>query len=168
MLVTLISFGSGLPKELDKKGDEHLFMVTRCRNTDVIMYDLNLDRHGNVVNSAPLKIYWIKKTQNNKIEPLTWIQKKYAYGIKFIKGANLRHDEWAFEFVSYPGRIFKLRQIEKRTFKVYTNSNNKEAVISRIFIQIDGGSYWIPSISAIKLYLTDPYTGYETTETIKP
>jgi len=52
---------------------------------------------------------------------------------------------------------FELRKTVNGAFKVFTNIENKEIEVARIFVQIDGGSFWVPSIPYIKL------TGYDVT-----
>jgi hypothetical protein len=40
--------------------------------------------------------------------------------------------------------------------------------VERIFIQIDGGTFWLPKISSVELHAKDAKTGNTILETINP
>jgi len=77
-----------------------LFYVQRTVNTNTIIYELNLDSDSNLVESQPIKAYWIKYEDGNKKEGLSLIQRKYAYGIE-AKVVNKEKQLFSFHFVSY-------------------------------------------------------------------
>jgi hypothetical protein len=67
------------------ENDDILFQIVRSRDADKIYYQVNLDKEGNLIAGNPVEIFWLKQTQNNQKEPLTWIQNKYAYGLQFLE-----------------------------------------------------------------------------------
>ena len=134
---------------------EVLFKIARSRDANEIWYTLNLDQNGKPDRDKPIEAFWIKKTDNNKIEPLTWVQNQYAYGIEIVDQGKDNNDKLKFQFVSYKKREFELRQGENNEYKVYIDAGEKEIEVARIFVQIDGGSFWVPSVSFVTL------TGYE-------
>jgi len=83
-------------------------------------------------------------------------------------GIRWKANEWEFHFVSYAKQKFTLRQTGDDLFKVYTRYNNKEIEVTRIFVQIEGGSFWVPSIPYVMLTGVDIHTGRKITETIIP
>jgi len=145
-----------------------LFKIARSRDTNEIWYALDFSQNGYLNQEHPIRAFWVKKTENYKIEPLTRIQNRYAYGIKMLDSRSHKANEWEFQFVSYAKQSFILRQTEGDLFKVYTRSNNKEIEVTRIFVQIDGGGFWVPSVPYVMLTGVDPHTGREITETIIP
>ena len=95
-LFSFLSFAySKFPEE---PGSNKLFKIIRSRDSDEVIYDINLTNTGNINTSNPINIYWIKKTRNGHTEPLTRIQKRYAYGLKF---KNVFDEKSDFEFVSF-------------------------------------------------------------------
>jgi len=142
-----------------------LFNVGRSKDANEIFYDINLNSSGELNVENPIAIYWIKKTDGNKKEPLTWIQKKYAYGINFL---SINHSRATFQFVSYSERTLTLKKSKNGNFKVYLLSNNKEIEIKRIFVQIDGGTFWFPAVSKIEINGYDANTGLPEIEIINP
>lgn len=162
------SFGFNYPEAGVDDSGSHLFKIGRSRDANEILYDLNIDHTGRPDPLNPISIYWIKRTKNNTIEPLTGIQRRLAYGIKILDQQNSPEIEWNFQFVSYSKRTFKPKQTSESTFKVFTLSSGKEIEVERIFVQIDGGSFRVPSISKVELHGVEPSTGVKVLETIQP
>ncbi len=142
-----------------------LFKIGRSKDANEIHYEVNLDENGNLDLSSPIHTYWIKYTRNGRIEPLTWIQNKYAYGLKFL---SVSPEKIEFQFVSYSKRNFWLKKIDSGKYKVYTLSKGKEVEVERVFIQIDSGTFWLPKISQVKLYANEPETREPLLEIIHP
>jgi hypothetical protein len=53
-------------------------------------------------------------------------------------------------------------------YQVFAPINHKEAVLQRIFIKVEGGSFWVPNIVYVEFRGTDPITGEEVMERFKP
>jgi len=140
-----------------------LFKIDRSRDPDVIVYDVNLNSMGELDKSNPINIYWIKNTQKGIIKPLTGIQKKFGYGLKFISISENMAD---FQFVSYFDRVFKLRRTDNNQFKVFTVSHNKKVEVQRLYVQFEDKSSWIPNITNIELYGIDTDNGNPVSESI--
>lgn len=160
-VVVLSSFAS----KLASNKSYHLFKIERSKDANEIFYDVNLDSKKNIDISNPLNIYWIKHTANGKIEPLTWIQQKYAYGVEYLSKSKNTAE---FQFVSYNKRQFQIKTDSKGDFKVFTKSKNKLVIVNRIFIQIDGGTFWFPTISRVELHTQDIQTNEKSIEIINP
>ncbi|MGB0887162.1 MAG: DUF4833 domain-containing protein [Vicingaceae bacterium] len=142
-----------------------LFKIERSKDNNQIFYDVNLNSTGNFDLENPINIYWIRNTEGGKIKPLTWIQQKYAYGLKFL---NVNDEYATFRFVSSKEMYFTLKKSSKNHFEVYSKYNNQLLNIHRIFIQLDGGTFWFPNITAVKVFATNVKTGKAVIETITP
>ena len=143
----------------------HLFKIGRSRDANEIFYDLNLRPDGKPDVINPIRIYWLKHTENGKTEPLTTVQRKLAYGIRVISFSD---DKVDFQFVSYSGRTFSIRKTKEHGYRVLTNLRNQEVEVNRIFIQFDGGTYWFPSIASVDLYGTGQANGSLIIEKVHP
>lgn len=155
------SFASG--KELNKK--TALFKIGRSKDANEIYYTVKTTTEGNLDLSEPIGIYWIKFTKNGAVEPLTSIQNTFAYGVKFL---NISPGKADFQFVSYSKRIFSLHKTKAGYFSVFTTTNGAEVEVERIFIQIDGGTFWLPKIPKVELHARIPEGGDPVVEIIKP
>ena len=142
-----------------------LFKIERSKDNNQIFYDVNVDKNGNFNNEEPINIYWIKNTEGGTTKPLTWIQKKYAYGLKFLK---ISDDYATFRFVSSKQMYFTLKKDNKNHFEVYSKYKGQILNINRIFIKIDGGTFWFPNITAVEVYAKNVKTGEDVVEIITP
>ncbi len=157
-----------VPENTVKQDNQTLFTIARSKDANEIWYTLNVNNKGDLDEVNPVNIFWLKKTENNSTEPLTWIQSEYAYGIKFIENEQNLKDTWNFQFASYNKHTFELRKNSENQYKVFTKTEGKEIEINRIFIQIDGGSFWFPKISYVKIFGKDTQTNNNIVETITP
>lgn len=53
-----------------------LFIIERSRDMDEVWYSLNTVKNGNLDERMPINVFWVRKSTNNKKDPLTIIQKK--------------------------------------------------------------------------------------------
>ena len=145
-----------------------LFYVQRTINANTIVYTLNQDKDGNLNEKEPIKVYWIKYAQGGKVDPLTYIQKNYAYGIK-SKSIDKEKKSYVFEFVSYSKRQFYLLKSKKdNKYHVWSYVNKKLTILNNIFVKIEGGTFWVPNVKYIEVKALDPDASEEITEIIKP
>lgn len=148
--------------------DNMLFYVQRTINANTIVYTLNNDKYGELNEEEPIKAYWIKYAQGGKIDPLTYIQKKYAYGVK-AKLINKGKKSFIIEFVSYHKKQFYLlKSPTDNQYHVYGIVNNKLSILNNILVRIEGGTFWIPNVKQIEVTAKDPSNSSEVTEIIKP
>jgi hypothetical protein len=146
-------------------GEELLFRIARSRDANEIFYTVNPDKNGFLNTENPITIYWLKRTEGNKTESLTWIQNKYAYGLHFL---SITPTEAEFQFVSYSKRSFYLRKNKDGNFRVYTFAGETEIEVDKIFVQIDGGSFWFPKVSRVELHARKTECLTEIAEIINP
>ena len=131
---------------------KQLFYLQRTSNTNTIVYELNL-QNGNINNENPIKEYWIRYQEKGQREDLNYIQRKFAYGIKSKKIAE---NQYELSFVSYKKYKMILKLAADNKFYVYTNINQKPVILSRIFIKINGGSFWSPNVEYVEISGIDP------------
>ena len=164
-LILIISLGF-LSIGFDSTSSETpLFSIGRSKDANEIYYLINFDKSNKLNIEEPIQAYWLKRSENNKVEPLTWIQKKFAYGIVYLS----KSESYAkFRFAAYNKRVFELKKNKQNEFRVFTISGNKEVEVNKIYIYITGGSFWIPEIPKVELYATISETDKKLKETIIP
>ncbi len=149
-----------------KTNSKQLFYLQRTANTNTIVCELNYDKNGKLDESDPVHVYWIRYTEGGVKKELSYIQRVFAYG---IKSQMLEKDSYKLHFVSYKKKPFYLMRSQKdNQYKVYTTINNQQAVLSRIFIKVDGGTFWSPNVVYMEMKGVDEYTGKELMQRFKP
>ena len=162
LFVFITSFNSDNSKYPPRSAFPHpeginnlLFYIQRAKDINTIIYELNIDESGNLVEDNPIKPYWIRYAEDKQVMPLTMIQQKFAYGLK-MKTIDEKNKIYQFCFVSYHKKYFYLRQNKKdKKFHVYGKINNKLAELDNIFINIQGGSFWFPKIEYVAINAKD-------------
>ena len=163
--VLVLAFGLLVVGFSSTTSSSSLFSIVRSKDANEIFYTINLDNSNKLNTENPINVYWLKRTENNKVEPLSWIQNKFAYGIVYLS----KSENYAkFRFAAYDKRVFELKKNNHNEFKVYTISENKEVEVNRIYIYITGGTFWIPEIPKVELFTTISGTDKKMKETIIP
>ena len=147
-------------------GPNQLFYLQRTANTNTVVYETNFKSNGQIDEKNPVRVYWIRYPEGGMKKDLSYIQRVFAYGIKTEMQSP---DVFNTHVVSYK----KAQLIVKRSFKdgkyhAYTTINHKEALLSRIFLKIDGGAFWSPNVIYIELKGKDEVTGEDVMERFKP
>lgn len=167
LFAIILIFGGFLPENLllSSEPNQKLFHIERSRDADEIYYEANLGCDGNLIISNPIDIYWMKHSHGGSNEPLTRIQQRYSYGLKFLE---VSAEVAVFQFVSLPERIFELRKNQHGIFRVFTIFAGSEVEVQSIFVQFAGGSFWIPVISGVELRGKETRSGKLIVEAINP
>jgi phosphatidylglycerophosphate synthase len=141
------------------------FYLQRDPNTNTIIYELNLESDGRINEDEPVKVYWIRYADKGNKEDLSYVQRKFAYG---IQSKSLGNGEFELRFVSHKKLplILKKSSIDKK-YHVYIDANDKRVMLDRIFVRIEGGSYWIPNVKYVELTGINTKTSSPIVERIK-
>lgn len=143
-----------------------LFYVQRTPNINTVIYELNLDEKGHLNKNNPVHVFWIRYAEEGQREELSFIQRFYAYG---LKTKDLGNNKYELRFVSYKKIPFYLyRSAVDNQFRAYTTIAKKEVTLKKIFLQIEGGTFWFPNVVYIEFTGIDPNTGQEVVERFKP
>jgi hypothetical protein len=138
--------------------DNSLFYVQRSKNTNAIIYEVNKLSDGTPDPTNPVSIYWIRYAEDSTTEALSYIQSKYAYGLNF-RPYNGQKNAYVLQFVSYSKKTMYLLPVgNSKKYGVFTNINGKLCELKKIFIQLNGGTFWFPTIEYVELTGKDPNT----------
>jgi hypothetical protein len=126
-----------------------LFYLQRDPNRNTLIYELNVDKSGNIEEDQPVLAYWIRYDENQVKKDLSYVQRKFAYGIDAKK---LGKDQFELRFVSHKKLpLYLVRSAEDKKFHVYVTINSKKLLLDRIFVRIEGGSFWLPNVKYVEL-----------------
>jgi hypothetical protein len=126
---------------------KQLFYLQRTHNFNTIVYELNY-KNGSIDTENPVRGFWIRYQERGQREELSFVQRKFAYGLKTTK---ISENQYELSFVSYKKYKMYLKLGADKKFSVYTNINQKPAILTRIFIKLNGGSFWSPNIEYIEI-----------------
>jgi hypothetical protein len=132
-----------------------LFYLQRSPNTNTIVYELNI-KNGALDTLSPVHIYWICYAEHGQKEELTAVQRKYAYGLAM---KYLGNDHYELRFLANKKHAVELMRGPDHQFHVYDQINGQQAVLTSMFLQIDGGSMFSPNITSVSVWGLNPESG---------
>lgn len=149
-----------------KGNSKQLFYLQRTANTNTIICELNYNKNGELDEDDPVHVFWIRYPEGGQKKELSYIQRVFAYG---IKSQMLGKDSYKLHFVSYKKRpLYLMRSPKDNQYRVYTTINNQQAILNRIFIKVDGGTFWSPNVVYMEMKGVDEQTGKEVMQRFKP
>ena len=140
-----------------------LFYLQRTSNTNTLIYELN-NKNGELDANEPVHVYWLRYDEQGQRAELNFIQRKFAYG---IKSTLVSKDKYELHFVAYKKFLMYLMKGANNKYNVYATINRKQAILNRIFVKINGGSFWTPNVEYVEVKGVDPATGKEVMERMK-
>lgn len=143
-----------------------LFYVQRDPNINTIICQLNVDKQGEVNKTQPVNVFWMRYGDKGEKKELSYIQRKFAYG---IVSKDLGNGQFELRFVSHKKLPMYLTKspVDKK-YHVYATINNKKMELDRIFLRIEGGSFWVPNVKYVEIKGVDAATSSkQLTERIK-
>ena len=144
-----------VPKDISNQ----LFYLQRDPNTNTIICQLNVDKHGEVNAENPVNVFWMRYDDKGEKKDLSYIQRKFAYG---ILTKNLGNGHFELRFTSHKKLPMYLNKSEAdKRYHVYATINKKKLQIERIFLRIEGGSFWLPNVKYVEI------KGYDVSEPSK-
>lgn len=145
---------------------KQLFYLQRTANTNTIVCELNLNSKGQLDEESPVHVFWIRYPEGGMRRELNYIQRVFAYG---IKSQPIGNGMYRLHFVSYRKQSFILMPSPKdNKYHVYATINRKQALLNRLFVKVDGGTFWSPNVVYMEMKGIDPVTGKEVVERFKP
>ncbi|WP_118972195.1 DUF4833 domain-containing protein [Taibaiella koreensis] len=141
------------------------FYVQRTPNTNTIMYELNL-KNGELNEDNPIHVYWIRYADGGGTQELSYIQRKFAYGVKTSKIAD---EKFKLLFAAYDKIPFYLMKSSAGIYHTYVELDGKMVVLRRLYIRIDpGGTFWSPNVKYVEFKGTEVASGKEVIKRINP
>lgn len=149
-----------------KARPELLFYIQRSTNINTIVYELNTLSNGRPDPKDPIHIFWIRYAEDGQQEELSHVQRHFAYG---ITTKLIRAGVWEITFVSYAKLKLYLKYSEAdKRYYVYVQKTDKEIQLTKIFVKINGGTFWFPKVDYVELSGIDPVAGKKMIGTFKP
>jgi hypothetical protein len=145
-----------------------LFYLQRSLDINTVIYEANYKApvaFGELDPKEPVKIYWKRYTDGGSIAPLLPVQ-RLGYGIKAEKVAN---QVTKITLVAYRKIPIYLKPVPNDSrYRAHVTIKGKEVILSRVYINIDGGTKLKPNVKYIELAGTYADGGGKVTERLYP
>jgi phosphatidylglycerophosphate synthase len=142
-----------------------LFYLQRTPNINTVLYELN-QTNGMTDRDEPVKIQWIRYTDKRQRADLSWIQRRFAYGLKEKDMGNGIYELRFYAFKKVPLYLKKWSVDNKQ--HVFVDISGRQAILNRVYLRIDpGGSFWSPNVRYLEVTGVDVENGKELVQRIK-
>jgi hypothetical protein len=151
---------SSMPEVLPTpKGEHLLFFLQRNPDANTVIYELNFEKEGKLNEKRLVKGSWIRYEEAEKFKELTAIEQKFAYGVKC---KALGNDTYEIRLVAYKKLPLYLKKSQSdHKYRIYIKDEGKDLLLKRVFVRVNGGTFWFPKVEYIDLITTNSSTGLE-------
>jgi len=141
------------------KSKNLLFFLQRTPDANTVIYELNLKENGVIDNRNPVKGSWIRYAENGACKALSGIEQQFAYGVKC---KALGNDEYEIRLAAYQKMpMYLLKSVTDQKYNMYIKDDGKNLLLKRVFVKVNGGSFWFPKVAYIDLFTVHSETGKE-------
>jgi hypothetical protein len=149
-------------------GHNRLFYIQRTGNTNTIVYDANVSASKVFKSTEPVNIYWIRYADGGGTQGLNYMQRTFAYGVKFQKIAGT--NEYDIHLVSYSKKKLRLAFDAYGKPFVTIDVNSRKMKLERVFVKIEQSTTFTlaPKVEYVEFWGKDPNTGSAVYEKFKP
>lgn len=143
---------------------QELFMIQRSKNANIVRYDANLGKDGNLVPGQPVLAYWVLLAEDGRVKKLNWLEKKKAYGVR--TRPDPAGNGYVITLAAAAWLPITIKQ-DGAAVRAEAAINGQPAVLNKMFIQaID--KLLGPKVEYIELFGKDLKTGGARREKIFP
>jgi len=145
------------------KSAGHLFYLQHTRNKNTVVYEVNF-KGGKPDPQKPVHVFWIRYSEKGQVQELSEVQRSLAYGIQSEPKPD---GTYILNLVSYKKFKIHLRPSSNGGFSAFTTINQQPAILTRIFINIVGGTQMSPKIEDVQISGLDVQNGKPVSEKVK-
>jgi len=143
---------------------EHLFVVGRSKNANIVVYDANRGPAGDFAASEPVVAYWLLAGEKGKREELNALQRARAYGFDIAPGDI--PETLAMAIKAEPQRRLTVHILNGCPV-VTTSIGGHDGILNKLFVQSKEGLLW-PKVEYVALFGRDVSTGEQLYEKVVP
>lgn len=134
-----------------------LFFLQRTPDANTVVYQLNLEKDGRLNEKSPVKASWIRYEESGVVKELSGIEKKFAYGVKCKALGNEAYEVRLVSYKKLP--MYLLKSPTDQQYRLYIRDEGKDLLLKRVFVKVEGGSFWFPKVQYIDLFTIDSENG---------
>lgn len=141
---------------------ERLFLIHRSTNRNVVSYDARLTREGTLADE-PIRVYWILREQDGRVEDLTGLERRRAFGIVVDEASPTRA---IFRIVSLRDRPITV-EVGRAGAWAMMAIDGEAALLEEVFVSVRDGSL-VPTVRWVEVRGTSLRSGKKIRERIVP
>lgn len=141
---------------------QHLFVIERSKNRNIVRYDLRLAKSGFYDAREPLDVYWVMLAEDGRREELSVLERQ-AYGFELLPSS--KPTELGIRLVAVKDRPLMVRR-RNGAYRAELTIRGVPAYLERIFVATREGPIF-PTVLYIELRGRSLRDGHQVTERIE-
>jgi hypothetical protein len=133
-----------------------LFYVQRSPNANTVVYAAKLDAQGNLDSRAPVEAFWRKFNIDGSKQPLNFIERMMAYGVKL--SPRKKGEPVTFTIAALPQRKLTLGQDAQHHPQATMTIGNRVVKLAYVYLHVVEGGL-MPSVPQLDIFGTDLASG---------
>jgi hypothetical protein len=129
-----------------------LFYIQRSPNSNTVVYAAKLDDQGNLAASAPVEAFWRKFNIDGSKQPLNFIERMLAYGVKMDRG------KMSFSIAALPERKVTLSLDDEHRPQALMQIGNHLVKLAYVYLHVVEGGL-MPKVPDLDIFGTDIANG---------
>jgi len=133
-----------------------LFYVQRSPNSNTVIYTAKLDAKGNLNSSAPVEAFWRKFNIDGSKQPLNFIERMTAYGVKLDR--TKPGQPVTFSIAALPERKLSVSLDSEHRPQALIQIGNHRVKVAYVYLHVVEGGL-MPSVPELDIFGTDIASG---------
>jgi hypothetical protein len=133
-----------------------LFYVQRSPNSNTVVYTARLDERGNLDTKAPVEAFWRKFNIDGSKQPLNFIERMMAYGVKM--GPRKHGQPITFTIAALPQRHLTLSLDGQHHPQAIMAIGSHTVKVVYVYLQVVEGGL-VPSVPSLDIFGVDTASG---------
>jgi len=143
--ILLFLFHPGTPSPdsypVPAKSPAHLFYIQRSLNKNTVIYEANFDDQGMLNEGQPIKVYWILYEKEGVVEELSYLERKFAYGVSHEAVQN-KTGHYHIQLASYKSLKLLLKQTAPYTVELLFTNKTISSKLDHIYVQANNAGLY--------------------------
>ena len=135
--------------------NKSLFFIQRNKNHNTIVYDINLEKDGQINTGDPIDVYWRRYGSNGARKDLSWLEEMLAYGYRSKR--DKKTNTFRIKLRAYDERSIILQKKNER-WQALMQINNRQCFLKNIYVYADESGIF-PKVIHVDIYGLDIETG---------
>lgn len=133
-----------------------LFYVQRSPNSNTVIYVARLDAKGNLNSSAPVEAFWRKFNIDGSKQPLNFIERMTAYGVKLDR--TKPGQPVTFSIAALPERKLSVSLDSEHRPQALMQIGSHRVKVAYVYLHVVEGGL-MPSVPELDIFGTDIASG---------
>jgi Domain of unknown function (DUF4833) len=112
---------------------EALFHIERNINANIVQYDAQVGENGLLDEKHPIMVYWVRLAEEGQVKQLSWIEKKFAYGVK--TKLNKAKTSATLDFALDLGKTLRVERFDN-DYRAVTDIDGVPCFLDKMFVHI--------------------------------